>query len=662
MRILPRTTTKNVRLYFLRRRLRQRFRLSTRTVTFAIFAAGVPAQASPQSADPPLHIFLAGDTLPVDKNGFPLNPTWRGYGSNGLPDMEDLCGFRVNTAHLERRLLYTTVPRCLSLEERNIVSLNEPTSILSLGAECVTGGKLGEVRGHVNWSPITVTGQTVWNSYSGGIGDGDVNIDLVTPLPNAATTGNKEVHGERAYHTEFYDWETLERIPDQGRGFWRALKDARKDSSMAAHLIDNRFATVTGTYGLDAVHNFGAEIHPVFAMAILLDSTSTITGNVREQWAVMFRSSGSEGDCAQGTLPLLVSNSLEDPQFFIIDVGSWPGAGEPLVGLEDSWISDTSYVPKVILADDATKIRNHVYLAFPHPRPAPGSQDFAFLGTISVEWSRPSTEWRRRFSKSLPPDAQVLHIEKYAVAMCSLPKSEESARAQGDESSGEKRTPEDSPAYLGCLPARDRLEIASIQLIQEKSVRVYRNAPWPLVAATRSHCDRIAERSDPLCLSSRSWMLGVSGKCLCKNLFPMGGYYIYPHSVFVSRDGWFWDILRSFGYRLDLRRDQFFPESKRDSLRISGPKQTGYSIRGSAMISPNIVRVEPVEFMPYTIANFGGSRLYHDGWQPTWGWGLGFQTRIRKIDLFAEIQSAIRAGGYVNHWVFSAGWLIGQHR
>src|SRR5439155_13202526 len=150
--------------------------------------AGYGASARAQGRTDTLRLYARRDLpRPFDPNGFLWNPGWLSR-PVGPPDIERDCRFRAATGHLEERTLFTSRGPCLSGDERRLVTLNEAVSTLGLGLVCATNSQLGHVRGHVNWFPITVTGQLRWDSYSKGLGaDNDITLQLVPPETNALT-------------------------------------------------------------------------------------------------------------------------------------------------------------------------------------------------------------------------------------------------------------------------------------------------------------------------------------------------------------------------------------------------------------------------------------------------------------------------------------------
>lgn len=598
----------------------------------------------------PLHLYSAADTAVVtDPNGLLLNPYWRGGSRPAppLPDIEDDCRFRVETEHLERRDLMTTKRDCLSKEERQLVSLNEITPALGLGIVCVTGGKTGKVKGHVNWFPITATGQLVWNSFSAGAGDHDVNIDFVTKLPNASTAANAtfpEYGGQPGYHTESYYEETFDRLPGAEKTFWHALKDVHLDNERAHALVDDRFAIMTGVFGVDGVHGYHAELHPVHAMSVLVD-TSTVAGKLREQWAVMLRNTGSEGDCAEGTLPLRTAALDSSKQDFFVDLGAWADGGAPNVLRGTAWSTDGEFLPTQHVEQGADGQR--IYLRMIHRRPAPGSPDFLFFGTFYVDWpSAKRSTWSQRFIPLVPPHGRPIKFTELALPLQPIPPEKVVALADDE---GPKLPPK---------------------------VLAVRTPPWPLSNQVRPlDCSKL-DKSNQLCFKAARWVGGVARAR--DEYFPVISRFRYPHSSYFYGEGT-WNtivnVVYTLGDRWDLRLDRHRPKPGTKDYGKGSPDRCvqgwypasdarcGVSLRWNPYVSPNSVRLSKnFVIVPYTAGQLGISWLdrasepWYHGFGFITGFGLGTQLQLWNHDLFIERQATGRSW-YENQWVTTIGWL-----
>jgi hypothetical protein len=142
----------------------------------------------------PMSFYEPSEKVPLDSNGFLFNPKWYNADSRTF-DPGNQCGFRAKTGDLDERTLGIRAPTCFSRDDRNIMRLNEPAPTVGLGLVCQTNGQLGEIRGHVNWFPVTATGRLGWVGYSNPETgeDGDLTMNLYSRMPNAATAINDKL-------------------------------------------------------------------------------------------------------------------------------------------------------------------------------------------------------------------------------------------------------------------------------------------------------------------------------------------------------------------------------------------------------------------------------------------------------------------------------------
>src|SRR5262249_24354712 len=65
-------------------------------------------------------------------------------------------------------------------------------------------------------------------------------------------------------------------------------------------ILNGTFAVVTGLFGLDAEHQGYSELHPVYALNMLVSCADTpdANGYFNDEWAVFIRNWGNEGFCA----------------------------------------------------------------------------------------------------------------------------------------------------------------------------------------------------------------------------------------------------------------------------------------------------------------------------------------------------------------------------
>ncbi len=516
---------------------------------------------------------------------------------------------------------------------------------------CKTNSQIGTVRGHVNWFPVTATGLLHGVDYSRGAGqDNDVTIDLVVEEPAALTTGNdrRRHSGHRGYHIEFYARESVARLP-AGSSWWHALRASLFDADLRESVGDRRLAIVTGLFGLDGVHEFQSELHPVFGMSVLVDTLRTPEGRLQERWAVMVQNLANEGDCATGRFPLYTGSERDVDQHFVIDFGWWAGAGDARVSLGPSWSSHATRLPRA-----RTDPGRHLYVDFQHPRPRPTDEDFLFLGTVLVEWTNDGRgPWEERFDGWYPDD---LSFE---------------VKAAPDRDVEAKALEELRGKLLGDLPGReaimarpqpDQLQPVAagpLRPIQPRwnpadTARAEATIPWsyrPVLAS----CGPGQSTLDPLCKGGLRWALAPSYTVDPKDAFTP---FVY---LFMASHGWrglgrLGEALQAFAWRLDVRWDQLRLRSP-DPDQDADPRGLGLRF-GPSFQADNFRFTDNGVLSPYISPRittfFGGDRVRFG-----WGAASGLHLQIGHREFFAEYQGARHKGARFQHSV-ALGVILAQ--
>jgi len=103
------------------------------------------------------------------------------------------------------------------------------------------------------------------------------------------------------FHT-FY-WDLLHESVDEDAGkggvlgSWKFIKIPKPRYTKTRAIFDGKEAIIMGLYGLDCAHECGAELHPVYAMAIHLNENDELND---DSWAIFVRNWGDEGYCSSG--------------------------------------------------------------------------------------------------------------------------------------------------------------------------------------------------------------------------------------------------------------------------------------------------------------------------------------------------------------------------
>jgi hypothetical protein len=264
--------------------------------------------------------------------------------------------------------------------------------------------------GHINWFPVTVTGQARWGDngfdddytfgfrFSGALCDSD----------STDRSGNRlSVNGRCGLHAEFDAGETIEHFHVKQWTDLRHAVDSWKDakgekllkcrsgpcditqldSVIAARktVVQSLFdgdTILTGMFGLDGEHDLKAEVHPVFAMATKLDSHTNPSDEV---WLIFVRNFGDEGFCS--------SRTWDAPfRHYTVRLPWRTGmrSVEPLFGANQSEFEGTDGTagPSVTMVPPGSGFPAiaGVYLTFTLPFPA---QQPLIDGVLHLKWKPP---------------------------------------------------------------------------------------------------------------------------------------------------------------------------------------------------------------------------------------------------------------------------------
>jgi hypothetical protein len=153
-------------------------------------------------------------------------------------------------------------------------------------------GAAHSIHGHLNWMPATWQGSITWDGHSSPGSDDDYNINL-TPADGHGLT----VSSQGFIHSEFDSDETIDHFRTP---WWTAFHAAVDNGDANARaMIDGKTAIITGLTGLDCEHGCATEMHPVYAIAIHVNSDP-----LDDTWAIFVRNWGDEGYCSQDQHPL----------------------------------------------------------------------------------------------------------------------------------------------------------------------------------------------------------------------------------------------------------------------------------------------------------------------------------------------------------------------
>jgi hypothetical protein len=524
--------------------------------------ASIPGAQQPQQnvpgAQPPLDL-VGGDH---DANGLLLNPKWSAQQSRrrALPEAVAECGFRVTTNWLGlRELRLQHVPPCTSQP----FSLHEPLEPKYAGAVCNAGEEVGLPEGHINWFPATYTGPVLWGGHAD---DQDYDLFLLTPSGAGQTSGNDT---ERGLELEFDSREITPRIERRGKSVWsRWLTAVEQDSTEVINdIIKGKYAIATGLVGLDGIHTYHAELHPVWALAIEVDTTPR-----HSVWLIFVRNLGNEGECGSGELPLLFNMAGDTALAYAFTLPWKPRASS----VEALWTGGTSFfagsgpgLEGPFLRADSGKA---LYVTFRLPRATKASDYALAYGELHLRWpggvSAPpviSADSLAALGRFALADS-LRRVERLVVqrAVPHFPRS----RARVPAS---VMVPQDSQPTWGPLPETD-----PIPPIREP---VFFSGRDSIVAAMRQYADSVCEHTqDPVL------------KALCRPLPPpkTSLYLTAGHGTTVmARQAPSFDLWLAAGVRIPAGDAQLFQIPIEPRAAVFGKYRSGrfedWGVEGSIL-------------------------------------------------------------------------------
>jgi hypothetical protein len=171
----------------------------------------------------------------------------------------------------------------------------------------------GPLKGHANWGLATYEGRVYWENHSYYLQDDDYSFLLYRDDLAGMTKFDVDKGFYQGYlHSEFnsdqtindfhtWYWDTLHQAvdADAGKGgvmgSWDGFHIAVPPYTKTRQIFDGNEAIVMGLYGLDCAHDCGAELHPVYALAIHVKDDPA-----DDTWAIFVRNWGDEGYCSSG--------------------------------------------------------------------------------------------------------------------------------------------------------------------------------------------------------------------------------------------------------------------------------------------------------------------------------------------------------------------------
>jgi len=237
--------------------------------------------------------------------------------------------------------------------------------------------------GHLNWGrfyggAVTYEGWVEWEGFSGRW-PGDYDLNFVLTLKDDRSPG------------EGWNWITIEmdsrELQTVGTDWWKSLLGKVDQHKLAVHdHVGAARAQVTGLLGIDAEHmslrDPGLELHPAYAMALLVPCPEQECTKKQERWALLARTSGNQGLCShwdrKHVMPVLHGGHT-----FRL---TWrPGTTGVRVDLERTRFcgNGTTKEPVIVAHDDHHKLLRVT---------VPLSEDEMVDGDLYLEWTGTPTD------------------------------------------------------------------------------------------------------------------------------------------------------------------------------------------------------------------------------------------------------------------------------
>ena len=226
----------------------------------------------------------------LDANGALLNPRffWETR-HDGHPNTTVLCdGFPFKSRSDESRGVALGSPPCTT----DIAGIDVASGFNAV--LCRASGAPDRLHGHANWSPATVAGRLSWSGHSDWIqkGDDDYSFRLYPVNGGMLTAAHPN-----AIEVEFDSDETVDHF---GSAWWRGFQDAvdrddgaATENAAASRMVNDHEAIITGLAGISAEHEAVTQLHPVYAMALHVASSTS-----DDRWAFFARNWGNQGFCS----------------------------------------------------------------------------------------------------------------------------------------------------------------------------------------------------------------------------------------------------------------------------------------------------------------------------------------------------------------------------
>jgi hypothetical protein len=307
------------------------------------------------------------DRKQFDFNALLFNPRWQWQTTPPQPNTPPLRRFDED---------------CPSVEE---CTTQAPTtdngSIAEHVGDTASIGAFGSCNsGHLNWETATYKGRIFWKDHS--FWDDDYDLLLVpSSLSNGfanGVTGDNTLAptNEYAIKLEFDEGESIDYFVTQ---FWQDFRAAVHNDNDPGGMVDGKEAVVIGLLGLDRAHGSRSELHPVFALAIHVNS-----GASDDHWAFFIRNYGNEGFCSDNQHYIesdLQAVTLQLPR---LNTVSNTAKANPRSGTPRFATNIRQFQPPEVFA--AGSSQDTFITVFLPPPPNNGDEGAWWSGDLHLEW------------------------------------------------------------------------------------------------------------------------------------------------------------------------------------------------------------------------------------------------------------------------------------
>jgi hypothetical protein len=408
-----------------------------------------------------------------DENGLPINPQWN-YGgalehqAGAQPHFIPICGAAFQPLPGGP---FMVGPRSLDILHQICTSMSVDFDLHTTFFTCPSD----PINGHLNFGIATFQGKIAYTGHS--LSDEDWEWDL-TPrngaglagqddTPTPGTTIHMEVDGDEV------PFDSSDKTPFWNQDF---------NTTFASPDDLGLEGVAIGQLSLDGVHGAPPELHPLYAMAVLLSQNIPHGDELTQTWGFFLRNSGDEGYCSTNTW------TWPDQTDFFIPL-EWPeratgvtGHASDVVGWQGS--------PTVDVQVNPTQRFTYIHLGG-----AQKNAPYGVAGTFNVTYKVVGTPMPKKAATRTSPSVKRRseETEEPDVKHLSSRIADPSVRAR-------------FVAEVNALPARKRRPTRTFHVDVSSAIRERKHVPG---AASRGEVVRARPSPDSVKLAWDAAMLKI---------------------------------------------------------------------------------------------------------------------------------------------------------